>query len=129
MNQCKYKLINKNDYKDLEIDRQITSWKRDILLSPALLVKILGKPEIGDKYKVSGIYTFRFDSDSIITLYDYKWTSLYNKDAISPESFWKGNYPIPFSIGANDRVVDKKLKAFIRDLEVNLEKRSYIFGV
>ena len=60
-----------------------------IMLPPAKLVSVFGEPEIGDEFKVSGAYTFDTYNGGIITLYDWKTTTLYASEShVTPEELW-----------------------------------------
>jgi len=86
-----------------------------VSISPALLVKIFGKPEDSDEYKVSGEYCFRHvDSGKTYTLYDWKCTSLYYSSYPSPKKFWAQTEKYEFHIGGGD---DEHVKELINALE------------
>lgn len=69
-------------------------------ISPAKLKAVFGQPRPGNGITVSGSYILEKES-SIFWIYEYKLTSLYEKDSLSPEDFWNSFFPEPFSIGSN----------------------------
>ena len=71
----------------------------EVMVSPARLVEVFGKPMESDGYKVSGEYLFVGDNDEVFTVYDWKSTSLYDPDLNSPEQFWSYSSPEYFSVG------------------------------
>ena len=74
-----------------------------VYVAPSILVARLGEPDESDGFKVSGEYTFKAPNGGIITLYDWKCTSLYDPDAESPENFWRSQDTREFNIGGDDK--------------------------
>ena len=74
-------------------------------VAPKMLVRVFGKPELGDDYTVSGEYLFEGESGIQISLYDWKCTSLYfpGEDYPSPRKFWADKTPWEFSIGGANK--------------------------
>lgn len=68
-------------------------------ISPAQLVRVFGKPQPADEYKVSGEYKFIDEGFRLYKIYDYKKTSLFEEGYITPEEFWKLETPQSFSLG------------------------------
>ena len=72
-----------------------------VMLKPVELLMVFGKPHIMDSYKVSGEYIFEHtESGTPITLYDWKYTTLYDHDGIKPVDFWKLDKEVQFNIGS-----------------------------
>lgn len=69
-----------------------------IRVSPADLVRALGKGVKSDEYKTSMEYLFKIDEE-FITLYDWKQTSLYDDRLPSPAEFWAQTEPVVFNVG------------------------------
>jgi hypothetical protein len=91
--------IKQNDY-ELAIG---TSNVSEVQLIPSQLIKTFGNPMSSDEYKVSGEYVFKSaTSDEVFTLYDWKYTTLYDEGAeYTPNELWKLEKPIWFNIGGN----------------------------
>jgi len=97
-----------------------TSFKGEIDLIPSKLILTFGIPQIG-RDKVSGEYLFTsFEvsngckSCGIFTLYDWKWTTLYDIDnPYTPEEFWELNKPITFNIGGHSKQYLNEFKKWI----------------
>jgi len=60
-----------------------------------------GPPRRGDPRKVSGLYSF-VDGGRIFTLYDWKSTSLWDRDLPSPLAFWNRRSSEVLAIGSNE---------------------------
>ena len=71
----------------------------EVMVSPARLIEVFGKPMGSDGYKASGEYLFVGDNDEVFTVYDWKSTSLYDPGLESPEQFWSYSSPEYFSVG------------------------------
>ena len=57
----------------------------------------------GDGYKVSREYWFKnTKTNTIITLYDWKRTTLYDPEYLRPSEFWQLDEPTTFNIGSKD---------------------------
>lgn len=99
-----------------------TSLQGYVDIAPAALVRVLGKPDEGDEYKVSGEYAFRNASGVVFTLYDWKSTTLYDTEAynggvaLTPEAFWAQNAAVPIHIGGASKN-KAQLVEFIRWLK------------
>ena len=78
-------------------------------VAPKQLVSTFGQPQ-QQGYKVSGLYVFESEDGTVFTVYDYKYTNLYNRDLPTPEEFWNSDEITNFSIGGNDQMVDSDLK-------------------
>lgn len=72
-----------------------------VRISPVELVGLFGEPEPGDEYKVSMEYTFRGEDGSVVTLYDWKGTSLYDEDYPDPEEFRASTHAEDFHVGGH----------------------------
>ena len=78
-----------------------TSLRGGVKLKPIELLLVFGKPMVSDGYKVSGEYFFEHtESGTPITLYDWKYTTLYDHDGIKPVDFWKLDKEVQFNIGS-----------------------------
>ena len=64
------------------------------------LVKAFGPPEMGDDYKVSAEWTFAGPEGSVVTLYDYKATALYDSDLPTVTAFRKSKRKYNWHVGA-----------------------------
>lgn len=82
------------------------------------LVKLLGEPEIGDEYKVSGIWVLTDFLGNTVTLYDWKCTQLYESDLPTVEQFRKNKNTVTFNVGGRDENI---VKYFICDLSHALD--------
>jgi hypothetical protein len=71
-----------------------------ICISPAQLVRSFGLPDDADFFKISGEYHFvaKESSDIRFEIYDWKSTSLYSMERISPELFWENDIPHEFNV-------------------------------
>jgi len=91
----------------------------EVMLKPVELLMVLGKPHIMDSYKVSGEYIFEHtETGTPITLYDWKYTTLYNVDGIKPVDFWKLDEEVQFNIGSNNSMAcgfDKWIRMTIQN--------------
>lgn len=91
----------------------------EVMLKPIELVLVFGKPLISDSYKVSGEYLFEHtETGTPITLYDWKYTTLYDLGGIKPVDFWKLDKEVQFNIGSNNSMVygfDKWIKLTIQN--------------
>ena len=75
----------------------------EVMLKPIELLIVFGKPMVSDGYKVSGEYFFEHtESGTPITLYDWKYTTLYDHDGIKPVDFWKLDKEVQFNIGSHN---------------------------
>ena len=77
-----------------------TSLQSYIAVKPVALLWVFGKPLEGDQYKVSGEYVFKHRSGEVITLYDWKSTTLYEDGVIEHNKFWTSPKNYEFHIGA-----------------------------
>lgn len=88
----------KKNKKNTEELKQIGLYE----ISPRELIKKFGLPLEGDKYKVSGEYIFISENGDSFTLYDWKSTSLYERDYLDPLSFWRQENPYMFCVGGTE---------------------------
>ena len=93
-----------------------TSYVGEIAIEPIKIVKAFGNPEPSDGYKVSGEYVFLSeDEKAIYTLYDWKWTTLYDENnPFTPEEFWKSRDKQVLNIGGHNDVSLSHFKKWIR---------------
>ena len=67
---------------------------------PSYLVKKFGPPMHGDGFKVSGEYVFESEEGNPITVYDWKYTTLYDEDnEYTAVGFWMLDKEIRFNVG------------------------------
>lgn len=99
--------MDMKEYRNLPfIDTCGTCRFSEVKLKPIELVLAFGKSEITDNYKVSGEYFFEHaESGTPITLYDWKYTTLYDKYAMKPSEFWKLDKDVVFNIGSKNSYV------------------------
>ena len=112
------------------VDVDGTCLKGEMKVVPADLVLALGNPTSSDGYKVSGEYIFKHRSGSVMCLYEWKWTTLYDDDnPYTPEQFWKLTEPMNFHLGAKsaDYINDFKawLLIFIRNRKQDVNGVGY----
>ena len=91
----------------------------EVKLKPIELLLVFGKPHTMDSYKVSGEYMFEHtETGTPITLYDWKYTTLYDPEGIKPVDFWKLDEEVEFHIGSNNSMAygfDKWIKMTIEN--------------
>jgi len=96
-----------------------TSLRGGVKLKPIELLLVFGKPMVSDGYKVSGEYTFEHtESGTPITLYDWKYTTLYDHEGIKPVDFWKLDEEVQFNIGSTNSMAygfDKWIRVTIQN--------------
>jgi len=89
----------------------------EVKLKPIELLLVFGKPHTMDSYKVSGEYMFEHtETGTPITLYDWKYTTLYDHEGIKPVDFWKLDEEVEFNIGSTNSMAygfDKWIKMTI----------------
>jgi|10_taG_2_1085330.scaffolds.fasta_scaffold30114_3 hypothetical protein len=88
-----------------------------ISISPKKLKKVFGKANPSDGYKISGEYAFiSEDEKTLYTIYDWKMTTLYDKDEsyTKPKKFWKLEKEQSFNIGGNNKSSFFHFKSFIK---------------
>ena len=107
-----------DEYKiNPDIETSGTSLYAEVKLKPIELLLVFGKPHTMDSYKVSGEYMFEHtETGTPITLYDWKYTTLYDHEGIKPVDFWKLDEEVEFNIGSNNSMVygfDKWIKMTI----------------
>lgn len=78
-----------------------TCYQACVRVSPVELVDLFGEPEAGDEYKISMEYTFVGEDGSVVTLYDWKETSLYDEDYPHPSEFRASTRAQEFHIGGH----------------------------
>lgn len=84
-----------------------TCRQSEIMVSPARLIEKFGQPTDSDGYKVSGEYVFEGQDGDVFTLYDWKYTTLYDPEyGIRPSIFWASTQPVQFNIGGSKSALD-----------------------
>jgi hypothetical protein len=119
MNNERFYLIDAQQEKITNEDIEETSLQRVCKLIPALIDSVFGSGNESDGYKVSRDYYFRNNkTDEIVTLYDWKMTTLYDPEYFRPSEFWQLDEPTTFNIGAKDHA---NTYGFVRWLESKLK--------
>ena len=91
-------------------------------IPPAKLVEVFGPPEESDGCKVSGEYRFDTPNGGIITVYDWKSTTLYDDDfgdAPTPEELWASEDDFCFHLGGNN-TGQLQINSFIEWIDLQL---------
>jgi hypothetical protein len=90
-----------------------TSLQGQVSCSYKGLVRLFGEPNSdGDGYKVSVEWNLEDENGEVVTLYDWKCTSLYDGHGISPEQF-KTLKQYDWHIGAENVRAANKLRNYI----------------
>jgi len=89
-----------------DADTNGTHLQDHVVLAPAALIEKFGQPQESDGYKVSGEYSFENEAGEVFTLYDWKWTDLYDSDGVPVDEFWNSWTPIQFNIGGKSLAFD-----------------------
>jgi hypothetical protein len=109
-----------DEYKiNPDIETSGTYLYAKVKLKPIELLLVFGKPHTMDSYKVSGEYMFEHtETGTPITLYDWKYTTLYDHEGMKPVDFWKLDEEVQFNIGSNNSMAygfDKWIKMTIEN--------------
>ena len=124
------KLDMKEYRKNDDINTSGTCLYGEVKLKPVELILAFGKSEMTDNYKVSGEYTFEHvESKTPITLYDWKYTTLYESGGMKPSDFWRIDEEVEFHIGSSNSYVygfEDWIKQEIKNRlnEIDKEKRK-----
>lgn len=106
------------NYKRASIDEvNGTSLKTHVEATFQELVTLLGEPEQGDDYKVSGEWVVKDKDGNVCTVYDWKRTRLYDFTLPSVEVFRAMKYPTTFNIGGHNGYAAEN---FRHELELQL---------
>lgn len=106
------------NYKRASIDEvNGTSLKTHVEATFQELVTLLGEPEQGDDYKVSGEWAVKDRGGNVCTVYDWKRTNLYDPDYPTVAQFRAGKRPITFNIGGHNQMAAAR---FRHELELQL---------
>jgi len=106
------------NYKRASIDEvNGTSLRTHIEATFQELVTLLGEPEQGDDYKVSGEWLVKDKDGNVCTVYDWKSTNLYDPDYPTVAQFRAGKYPTTFNIGGHSGYAAEN---FRHELELQL---------
>jgi hypothetical protein len=104
--------------RDESADIGGTSLKGHILARYRDLENLFGTPDLDDEYKVSGCWAFTDNDGNIVTLYDWKRTSLYDESLPSVSEFRNSTQPTVFNVGGRD---NETVRLFIDELSHTLE--------
>ena len=96
--------------EDANIDG--THYQTSVVIPPRDLVDLLGPYLEGDG-KISGQYILETKSGSVVSIYEYKSTSLYDPMNPDPKVFWDSDKPYRFHIGAHSENVASLCKEFV----------------
>jgi len=96
-----------------QADTTKTTNQGSISISPKRLTEVFGQPSSSDGYKTSGEYVFTSESGDVFTVSDYKSTSLYDDEMISPEEFWDEIGQVDLEIGATSKNGVQEFKSFL----------------
>jgi hypothetical protein len=91
-----------------------TSLQTYATASYARLVELFGTPAESDGYKVSGEWSFTDSNGLVVTVYDYKETSLYDSGYPTVEEF-RTLPSYEWHIGAQDRVTAERFKRWLEN--------------
>ena len=106
------------NYKRASIDEvNGTSLKTHVEATFQELVTLLGEPQQGDDYKVSGEWVVKDKDGNVCTVYDWKRTRLYDFTLPSVEVFRAMKYPTTFNIGGHNGYAAEN---FRHELELQL---------
>lgn len=89
-----------------------TSLQGLVTTSYSKLVEIFGEPQESDGYKVSSEWVVEDDNGNVLTIYDYKETSLYDSNNPSVEEF-RELPECEWHIGGNNPSLADELEQFI----------------
>lgn len=112
-------MVLKNFYRVSMDKANGTSLKTHIEATWQELQLLLGNSSESDGYKVSGEWAFINREGDVVTIYDWKATSLYDEDLPTPEEFRAQGYPSTFSIGGHTAVA---AETFRHELQLQLLK-------
>lgn len=82
------------------------------------LVELFGEPIESDGCKISGEWIFESENGDVVTLYDWKMTSLYDGDLPSVEEF-RALDSYSFHIGAESRLIADQFSSWFMSLITN----------
>ena len=94
-----FQLLKKVNFKK---DLAGTHKVGEVYVEPFKLRVRFGPPRKSDEYKSSGEYVFKHSSGQVFTLYDWKRTTLYDKEAYTPAQFWALKEKVLFMIGGRE---------------------------
>jgi hypothetical protein len=77
-----------------------SSLRTYVSVSPTDLINWFGEPGDCDEYKVSMEWLFEDEEGNIISLYDWKSTSLYDESLPSPQAARLQDTPYEFHVGS-----------------------------
>ena len=97
-----------------------TCFQETIEIAPVDLVKTFGNPSPADGYKISGEFAFKHRSGIGITLYDWKWTTLYDgENPYTPGEFWSLTKSMKLHIGAKNKAHVEDFKSWLKSEVMN----------
>jgi len=85
------------------------------------LEQLFGEPGLGERYKITCIWTLKDEKNNIVTIYDYKQTSFYFPELPSPAEL-RMNKKISWSIGGNNKSSGMNLRYYIESNEMKKQK-------
>jgi len=101
MNNEPFYLIDAQEEEITNEDITGSSLQRVCKLIPSLVDSVFGSGNESDGYKVSRDYYFRNNkTNEVITLYDWKMTTLYDPEYYRPSEFWRSSRLTQFNIGS-----------------------------
>ena len=90
-----------------------TSLQTEVIARYSDIVALFGEPEDDDEYKVSGCWTIEGPEGAVLTIYDWKSTSLYSKELPSVREFRTSKQRHRFHIGGHNRMAALELLGYI----------------
>ena len=76
--------------------------KATVTIPPGVVVELFGEPDPSDGNKSSMEWLFEDDEGDVITIYDWKSTSLYSPELPPPDVLLMSQRPYTFHVGAHD---------------------------
>jgi hypothetical protein len=72
-----------------------------VSIAPWRVIELFGEPDVSDEYKTSMEWLFEDEDGEVVTLYDWKSTSLYSPELPNPDSLKFSAHPHSFHVGAH----------------------------
>lgn len=96
-----------------DLDICCTSLQTKVIARYSDLVALFGEPEDDDEYKVSGCWTIEGPEGAVLTIYDWKSTSLYDDSLPTVREFRTSKQRHLFHIGGHNRMAALELLEYI----------------